>query len=209
LEKKVHIMSMSWTIEGGDPGNEKHLERLSKAIKDAANGETIMYCSARDKGEDERKDVKPYPAASDTLKLKRVGAAMASGEKSTWTDAGAVDYLLPGVFSLKRESGEQAYNTNDRDSFDGSSAATALAAGLAALVLLCFEAVERKLDEFRTPERMDALFSALQSKSSKYIQVSRLLDVVKEGSRESADVAAMKVVEECRALVRSSAAFRK
>ena len=195
---------MSWSIERTSDNNDS-FQRLNTAIKKAADADTIMYCSARDKGEEENKSIRPYPAASDTLKLKRVGGALPSGEKGTWTNVGAVDYLLPGVFSLQKESSSEIATSGSLDSFDGSSAATALAAGLAALVLLCFEAVHQDLARFKNPELIDALFRALQNSPSKYIQVSRLLD---EGlhPHDTPEDAVRKVIEECKSLARSAGA---
>src|SRR5277367_6377348 len=113
---------MSWTMyetESGD--NVDGIRLLKKSIEDAANEDILLYCACEDQGQVGRGE-KPYPANCGTNKIKRVGAAGAYGEISKRVDSNEVDYLFPGEIALKKEI------------CTGSSAATALAAGLAAMI---------------------------------------------------------------------------
>ncbi|KAI9741630.1 MAG: hypothetical protein M1834_000014 [Cirrosporium novae-zelandiae] len=178
IEKGVHIINMSWSIEK-ESDNREHIKKLSTAIEKAAGKDIIMYCTARDQGLDVAKKDGPYPAASDTKKIKRVGGALRGGDGSTWNHEGAVDYLFPGVFG----------------DYNGSSAATALATGLAALILLCFEVRQKGSAKSWSPDRMDTLFRTLAQGLHKYVSISELLQPSLKLKDEKDAV--RRVVEEC------------
>jgi len=79
------------------------------------------------------------PAASSTKKLFKIGAAEASGTASKWLgDQRAVDFIFPG-HNVEPRAGTHPNDSTGIDrqkhALSGSSVATALAAGLAAVVL--------------------------------------------------------------------------
>ncbi|KAK6355547.1 hypothetical protein TWF696_004646 [Orbilia brochopaga] len=126
------VISMSWTIYQLTD-NKKGIGELKDAIQYAgkemkgANGEicnTLMFCASEDSGFTAYRQ--PYPATDcDTNVIKRVGAAGIYGERSEYVNPNKIDYLFPGEI------------VSTRDVCSGSSASTALAAGLSALILWC------------------------------------------------------------------------
>ncbi|KAK3690256.1 peptidase S8/S53 domain-containing protein [Podospora appendiculata] len=86
-------------------------QMLDQAVKAADQANILMFCSASDKGV---KKSDTYPAKG-TNRIFTIGAAKASGIKEQWVPQGVTTVT-------------------------GSSVATALAAGLAALVLYCVQA---------------------------------------------------------------------
>ncbi|TAQ85279.1 hypothetical protein B7494_g6397 [Chlorociboria aeruginascens] len=121
VDKDVHIISMSWTINDAFPAD---ITALTTALENANKKNIIMFCAARDEGKEEAgRRVYPYSAAPDVI-----------------IRIGATDY--------------------EPDCREGSWKATALAAGVAALVLFCFGAVigTSGIDEVKCPARMKELF---------------------------------------------------
>jgi hypothetical protein len=122
---------MSWTIrETAENGND--IKDLSKAVEKAYDANILMFCSASDKGAHPEND---YPA-NDTKRTFRIGAATADGR--AWAPAGDIanlDFIVPG----HRVQDRSAYGNMNTDLTPrtGSSVATALAAGLGALILHC------------------------------------------------------------------------
>ncbi len=134
VDKGVHIISMSWTIERTDTNADAILQ-LEKAIGLAASEGILMFCAATDQG-GYRDDSLPA-AASSTKKLFKIGAAEASGTASKRIgDLRAVDFIFPG-HNVEPRGGSNINDTTgiDKHAMTGSSVATALAAGLAAVVL--------------------------------------------------------------------------
>ncbi|KAF3904384.1 hypothetical protein ABW21_db0201646 [Orbilia brochopaga] len=155
------VISMSWTIyQSAD--NKDGIGELEQAIREAgmeaegANGErynTLMFCASEDSGFTSFRE--PYPATRcDTRIIKRVGSAGVYGERSEYVDPKTIDYLFPGEI------------VSSRDVCSGSSASTALAAGLSALVLWCAALTAQTsppIAEARTPvgappRRADSMF---------------------------------------------------
>ena len=131
VDRNVDIISMSWTIPGA-PENASDIKQLENAIINAANADILMFCSASDQaGEVDR----TFPAAcAGTKNIFKIGAAEAPGTPYKYTSENTVDFLFPGHKVVQRyEHGMMA----DWKSLTGSSVATALAAGLAALILYC------------------------------------------------------------------------
>lgn len=122
----VKVISMSWSIDRTDV-NEAYIESLGEQIKAAAAAKIIMFCAAADEGRYFDRNARLYPYSADTGYIRLVGSARESGDSSDFVDPHQVDYLFPGE-DIKELNGH-----------DGSSAATALAAGFAALVLWCFQ----------------------------------------------------------------------
>ncbi|KAI1372688.1 hypothetical protein F4677DRAFT_462842 [Hypoxylon crocopeplum] len=163
IRENVDIISMSWNIER-NRSNEADIDALASQIKVAANRNIIMYCAAQDKGQLGSSEVEVYPAGSDTTKLKIVGAADATGHPLNIVDTDKVHYLFPGEVILE----------NDGKTITGSSAATALAAGTAAMILFCYELGYGKMETIAKPGRMGQLFNGLRS-STKFVDVEPIL----------------------------------
>ncbi|EEU47184.1 uncharacterized protein NECHADRAFT_77386 [Fusarium vanettenii 77-13-4] len=155
-EQKVDIISMSWSFIATTQ-NQAHLERLTQELQSAANEHIILYCAAADQGMyGSRKSLYPANAGAN---IKVVGSATETGHSSSFVNQGLVDYLFPG---------EEIKGIGNRK---GSSAATALAAGFAALVIWCHEVHFKSNPEKRAwikkAERMDSLFQGMQNLATK------------------------------------------
>ncbi|KAK5988123.1 hypothetical protein PT974_12263 [Cladobotryum mycophilum] len=132
VRKKVHIISMSWTID--PPEDEEERRFLDNAILEAANADILMFCSASDKG---AKTNSTYPAKA-TTKIFTIGAATASGAADPWVgNIGNINFTFPGT-KVELDGGRTGGDSALKE-VTGSSVATALAAGLAALVLYCVQ----------------------------------------------------------------------
>lgn len=122
---------MSWTIEGAEAFQEsKDLSSLEAAISTAETNQILMFCAASDQGSNATENC--YPGKWN--KCIKVGAATAVGDKCTWVPSGQYEYLFPGKdipFKLRVPGGFSTVQES------GSSLATALASGLAGLLLCC------------------------------------------------------------------------
>lgn len=152
---------MSWTVEITKK-NEKQIEAFEAQIRKAASRNIIMFCSGCDEAWNESSK-SSYPAGSDTKKVYRVGSSDPYGNMSTWVNAGSVDYLLPG----------EALFPGDK--VRGSSASTALASGLAALIIWCFETTGAGTDVVKKPDEMKKLLDSMV-KGNKYLNILHFLD---------------------------------
>ncbi|KAK7991272.1 hypothetical protein PG988_000066 [Apiospora saccharicola] len=134
IERKVQIISMSWTIEKTEM-NKTEVEKLEKAIANAAEERILMFCAAADGGA--QRD-RTYPAATARTKnIFKIGAAEPAGTATKWLGETLVDFIFPGhevVRERQDDPGVTKYTPKT-----GSSVATALASGLAALVLYCVQ----------------------------------------------------------------------
>jgi hypothetical protein len=124
---------MSWTIDPPEDDNQNQdVADLESAISDAAKANILMFCSASDQG---ARHTSSYPSKA-TNKIFKIGGADATGAVYKGVgDIDSVDFIFPG----KLVEGECLGNTVTRNFkyLTGSSVATALAAGLAALILYC------------------------------------------------------------------------
>ena len=155
------------------------------AIEDAAKAGILMFCAANDQGVSGDQS---YPAACGTRNIFKIGAAEASGAEWKWVgDPNHVDFFLPGHNVVKERSNDAFIK--ECTTLTGSSVATAIAAGLAALVLHCVQlgvlntlkggqignAVT--MDDFKAikgHERMKEAFQQIgtnQAMGNKYIEV--------------------------------------
>lgn len=131
VEKQVDIITMSWTVKKvkiGNFDNGNGIISLDGAIQTAANDNILMFCAVQDGAHYEADEI--YPSQSDTKKLMTVGSADESGERSSFVKKDSANYLFPGEISLP-----SILDEHDR----GSSVATAVAAGMAAMILWCAE----------------------------------------------------------------------
>ena len=156
--KKVHIISMSWTIESNDPASD--ITGLEEAIKEAAAKGIVLLCAFSDQGNVSASS-KCYPGAFD--KTITIGAATKSGQPCTWVNKAMVDLLLPGEHIIVEQRPEASTKPHN-----GSSLSTALAAGLVALLLHLIQLVDpsqhKKLQE-------DMSKSLTKIANDKYIDV--------------------------------------
>lgn len=129
---------------------------MHAVLKNAVDRKALMFCSAPDEGKFIEFD---YPSGPWRDRFFRIGAAHADGSMFRWTPDD-VTYLLPGVDVIKDQQqageggdgnespphesgGSDSVITQLVDDFKyetGSSVATALAAGLAALIIYCVKA---------------------------------------------------------------------
>jgi len=129
---------MSWTISRTG-SNEDELRDLENAILLATERNILMFCSATDQGV--FKD-HSYPGEASTKKLFKIGAAEASGAAFKWIgDPAKVDFIFPGHKVVHERPGPAGVLTDKLypASLTGSSVATALASGLAAVILYCMQ----------------------------------------------------------------------
>lgn len=184
IQQKVHVISMSWSLISTRE-NENQIALLDAKVQKAARNNIIMYCAAADKGLYEHGQ-NLFPKKADTHHIKAVGSANERGLASTFLDPDQVDYLFPG-----EEIEELGHGR-------GSSAATALAAGFAALILWCFllKAGERDKESMADPKNMHKVFHKLSyGERDKWIDVTQLLKI--DGSASIDEV-----VEKCKGWVR-------
>ncbi|KAL7814959.1 hypothetical protein V8C44DRAFT_363359 [Trichoderma aethiopicum] len=150
----VDIISMSFTIRkaaarsssaassegvaagaGGEdaPTGEAAIEALRQAINKAKDRDILMFCSAADDIQQTGKDNLPYGAAPDSI--LRIGAALQLGQRDPASeDVRSISYFCPGNQVAESENPDSCRPV---EYHDGSSVATALAAGLASLIVQC------------------------------------------------------------------------
>jgi hypothetical protein len=135
IDKQVHIISMSWTIER-TKSNNTDIDELSSAIEDAAKAGILMFCAANDQGI--ARDHSFPAACASTKHIFKIGAAEAAGTVWKWVgDPRDVDFIFPGHNVVKERPNDAPIEKCK--TLTGSSVATAIAAGLAALVLYCVQ----------------------------------------------------------------------
>ncbi|RAH42554.1 S8 family peptidase [Aspergillus brunneoviolaceus CBS 621.78] len=194
IDRQAHIISMSWTIERNEQ-NAADIRDLEAAIGAAANAGILMFCAANDQGA--ALDVSFPAACANTKNIFKIGAAEASGAVWKWVgDAAAVDFIFPGHKVVKERPNDAPIDKCQ--TLTGSSVATAIASGLAALILYCVElsfvqseAVNPpgKVDHFEglsRHERMREAFLAIgttQSSGNKYIEVWNVFEKAVEKSQ--------------------------
>lgn len=150
IGRKVNIISMSWTIQAkikselardsdmrpkndADINNERAIENLEKAVKAAADAKILMFCSASDDIQSDAMSSLPYKAAPASI--FRIGAADRNGQRDpTSEDTQRIDWFMPG--NRVAEAVNPKSNSQIRW-HTGSSVSTALAAGLASLIIYC------------------------------------------------------------------------
>lgn len=123
---------MSWTIEK----TTEYLREgnaLARQLEEAENNKIVMFCSSSDQGILSSGEF--YPHASK--KCIKIGAATEDGYGCSFLDK-EVDFLFPGKnIPFKWERSDEETSTWSES---GSSFATALAAGLGAILLYAYRA---------------------------------------------------------------------
>ncbi|KAJ5950665.1 uncharacterized protein N7479_009078 [Penicillium vulpinum] len=133
VERKVHIISMSWTIlaPASTTEIEPGFQNLRTALLKAQTAKILLFCSASDQGQDKSLTY-PTNSLKDCFKI--------GGADDDGVPHGAVggpsnfNYTFPGETTT---NGVYKEGTMEQKLFTGSSIATALAAGFAALILYC------------------------------------------------------------------------
>jgi hypothetical protein len=162
IEKRAHIISMSWTIESLP--NERDTIEFKKAIEDANAKGIIMLCAFSDQGNVASTNC--FPGAWQAPMI--IGAATSYGSACTWVNKESVNFLFPGdQIIIDRIPKDNAKPES------GSSMATGLAAGLAAFLLYIAQLVDRRhFQELRQPDKMRAAFTGM-CVDSKYVTVEK------------------------------------
>lgn len=135
MTRSVHVIPMFRTIERV-PENRGDVHELESAIEEAAAAGILMFCAASDQGIARDQS---FPAAcSKTKHLFKIGAAEASGKAWKYVgDPADVDFIFPGHRVVMERPNDPPLGKCP--TLTGSSVATAIAAGLAALVLYCVQ----------------------------------------------------------------------
>lgn len=141
---------MSWTAKQvpGPKGNGDEIRKLENAMSDAVDKKILLFGAASDvKGSPEDKW---YPCDSDHV--WSIGATDKEYDVKKYVNLGkGVKYLFPGEHVL--EGGRK------EDIDVGNSGATALAAGLAALVMACM-----RIEGYELPEERKQWMENVMSK---------------------------------------------
>lgn len=177
MDKNVDIISMSWTIPAKDPNTEE-IDGLKRAIAEANKHNKLLFGALRE-SEDALIEDGFYPVGLP--QVFKIGSATRTGNlvKTHSGDGRNVQFILPGL-EVFMDLDEEVLTLN------GSSIATALASGLAALILFCADLVDmddadsgnsvrglgRRLREF---ESMEGAFENMSHKSNekKFPEVQR------------------------------------
>ena len=140
MKRDFDIISISWTIQKYQRNkNGKHLARLEDALGQAAKKDILVFCSAPDIGKAAMSTFGnhyPFGCATLSQSIFKIGAARADG--SIYEQTGNYDdvhFIFPGHHIQYREN--DSIEVDDSMPRTGSSVATALAAGLAALIIHC------------------------------------------------------------------------
>ncbi|KAF3074378.1 hypothetical protein CFAM422_003607 [Trichoderma lentiforme] len=203
----VQIISMSWTIK--QPEDTKQQQEFVDAVHIAINIKKIlMFCAASDQGKSKDSS---YPHDSNT-KIFRIGAAKATGSIAEIVgDEHELSFIFPGhELVIDRREDFEDQEISQFEAHSGSSVATALATGLAALIFECVRLgvwhseTARKnetamaitkddLDGLRVRDRMESVLKCIgldQNTNYKYIEVWKVFPAIAsklehcEGSHE-------------------------
>ncbi|XEU94982.1 hypothetical protein FSHL1_000266 [Fusarium sambucinum] len=142
VSRDFDIISISWTVqlqkdEAHD--NSDDIKRLEDAIERATKANILVFCSAPDIGRASKETLEtyyPFGCKRSSTNLFKIGAAKADGVSFAWMGhEDTVNYILPGHKVAPR--GTDNLPEEDDTPKTGSSVATALASGLAALIIHC------------------------------------------------------------------------
>lgn len=168
VDRDIDIISISWTVKKPrDAEQDADLNKLGDAIKLALDKGILIFCAAGDAGNFSDEE---YPYEFDRNRIIRIGTATDDGRP--WGRSGDphnLDFIFPGYDVVSRNTRpDENFPTGFREN-TGSSVATALAAGLAALVLHCVRlAAILKEDDTKTgASDAEGLVEASQLKALK------------------------------------------
>lgn len=131
---------MSWSISAGTDDKQKPIfdgyeRKLQEQIQTAYSNGITMFGAASDKGMTSDSIRPSYPATYS--QVITVGASKSDGTRGDWHGNQKVDFYLPG-----HDIDVDGYSSSKGVPKSGSSIATALAAGLAALMRYCVGVTE-------------------------------------------------------------------
>ncbi|KAH7235339.1 peptidase S8/S53 domain-containing protein, partial [Fusarium tricinctum] len=136
LEKKANIISMSWTLPKPDAKTIER-ERLDAVLSRACQETVLMFCSSPDRKS--QNETQHYTSYFNRKKIFLIGAADDSG--TLYNHSGTQnDFIFPGINISVSGDHNRNNTTSLTRELTGSSIATALAAGLAAMMTYCFKA---------------------------------------------------------------------
>jgi len=166
---------MSWTVP--DDETLPDVKDLKAAIKEAYEAKILMFGASSDQGYNDSK--KPLPATSPGVIC--IGAAKWSGHCEEAAGEHP-DFLLPGRTKSMKFRGHQGSAAEETlKGMSGSSTATALGAGLTALILYCVEISELKQTQEGCREKLQdfgsikkVLLAMTQGGAKKYINVKHI-----------------------------------
>lgn len=172
---------MSWSIKASESSHD-----LGPALQEADGDHVVMFCSSTDEGATSNDSTYPGLVKS----CIKIGASTDTGARLSWVSSES-DFLLPGDASqAAREpgvSGVSGRTLNAQAGLFGSSVSTALAAGLAGVLLYCDRLLGTpesvlsanslqgggrvSIDSLKTPSAMWKAFKNLSVKSQDFLQV--------------------------------------
>ncbi|KAH8820737.1 hypothetical protein F5884DRAFT_765006 [Xylogone sp. PMI_703] len=165
VSQGVDIISMSWTIVETED-NRDGIQKLRDAIKFALDRGVLLFCAAGDSGAIQATE---HPWSSDKERIFRIGAATADGRiwESTGTPSN-LSFIVPGYKVVARNRHREGTLPQEFKERTGSSIATALAAGLAALIMNCVRlgAIQSELEK----ENRNASSIAVKEADYKFIK---------------------------------------
>lgn len=167
---------MSWTIAKTD-NNKDDIPALENAIKEAYQKKILMFGAANDQGINDTE--LPYPARGQGV--FRIGAATESGS-ADGPGENQAQYVFPGgSIGINAMSGSRSAE-GTVELACGSSFATAIAAGLTALILYCVDITgvkekhRKQLTDFETMNSIFDSMTATDRKQRKYIEVKKYFE---------------------------------
>ncbi|KAH0537653.1 hypothetical protein FGG08_005566 [Glutinoglossum americanum] len=169
LKMDVDIISMSWTLKSNE--RDPYTKAFREAVVDAVSKkEKIVFCSLHDNEGAERIE-NYYPVGIP--EVFKIGSATRTGNQaeSNSTDWDIAEFILPG---------HEVLDGGTNTKINGSSIATALASGLAALIICCVDIVDkegnsRPGENVRSKGYMKNAFKNLsdKSKTKKFPEVKK------------------------------------
>ena len=169
---------MSYTISETDAKDKSKVRRLEQAISNAARKNILIFCTTGDKGAG--RDSKP---ASCKGAFAITSANLIDGKGIPNAEEDNTQFYLPGE-GIMIEDLPTYHVPQGLFLTSGSSFATAVAVGLASLLLMCVRLVEADSstpndDRFETLKfygSMEGVFEKMLGKSEKYVQPWLRLD---------------------------------
>jgi len=133
VDRGADIISMSWTVSPPQAKSELKTA-FDKALQRAIDNNVLMFCSAKDQG---HAGDSHYPRDYRPEAVIKVGAANPTGLPYEWVGSlERLDFIFPGVEVVQQHSNKPAGVAKLKGE-TGSSVATALGAGLAAVIMYC------------------------------------------------------------------------
>ncbi|KAI1318151.1 hypothetical protein F5Y16DRAFT_135965 [Xylariaceae sp. FL0255] len=137
VKQNFDIISMSWSvkhIQGTEENNTKDIDRIKTALRQAENSK-LLFCSSPDMGNITLDEFGNYlPVGFEKNSVFRIGAATADSNASSRTGGyDLIEFNFPGQ-DVREKLGTEV-SMEDTSLKSGSSIATALASGFAALMI--------------------------------------------------------------------------